>query len=104
MNMAVLHCPVPEPALPDPPSDTLLEDPFLGVYCHPILPAGLNTTDVNGDELNGPGVDWEVWPELLYSFVTLRPLTIDENDLAMFDTVCFDLCVKGCRRRRRDEE
>jgi hypothetical protein len=60
---------------------------------HPKLPAGFNADDLNGDEIDGSGTNWPCWPMFFDSFVGFKPLLLDANDLAMFDTECPDYCV-----------
>lgn len=60
---------------------------------HPTLPAGYNTTDNDGDMIDGPGVNWDVWPVLLDAAITLTPLVITPDMMAAFDG-CPDLVVE----------
>jgi hypothetical protein len=60
---------------------------------HPRLPAGFNSAPMNGDEIDGAGYNEPVWPYLFDAFVGFKPLLLDANDLAMFDTECPNYCV-----------
>lgn len=60
---------------------------------HPRLPAGYNADDLDGDEFNGAGTNWPIWPYLFDSYVGFKPLLLDENDMAMFETECPDYCA-----------
>ena len=60
---------------------------------HPILPAGFNSAPMNGDEIDGAGYNEPIWPFLFDSFVGFKPLLLDENDIAMFETECPDYSV-----------
>ena len=59
---------------------------------HPLLPCGYNSTENNGDELNGAGVNEAVWPDLFNSFVGLAPIIMEDELLAAFNT-CPDYVV-----------
>lgn len=61
-------------------------------YEHPILFAGFNADPINGDEADGAGTNWPLWPTLFDSFIGLRPLIITEEMLAVFDE-CADLVI-----------
>jgi len=72
-------------------------DPLLSYYGHPIFPAGFNSWDINGDDINGPGVNEPVWPYLFDSFVPLEVLIITPEMLEVFDG-CADYTVPGVTR------
>jgi hypothetical protein len=57
---------------------------------HPFLPAGFNADDNNGDEVDGAGTNWHVWPVLFDSFEKRRVLIITDEMLAVFDEACAD--------------
>jgi hypothetical protein len=61
-------------------------------HTHPILHAGFNSDDIDGDEWNGPGTNWPVQPVLFDTFVGLKPLFITEDMLAAF-AECPDLVI-----------
>jgi hypothetical protein len=60
---------------------------------HPILPAGYNSWENDGDEVDGSGVNETIAPVLFDSFVGLPVLVIDTEMLAAFDEECPDLVV-----------
>lgn len=57
---------------------------------HPILPAGFNADPIDGDEANGAGTNWDIWPVLFDSFDGLMPLVITQDMTAAFDE-CADI-------------
>lgn len=59
---------------------------------HPILPCGLNSWELNGDEYNGPGANEAVAPVLFDSYEGLAPLIMNEEMQAAFDG-CADYTV-----------
>jgi len=59
---------------------------------HPILPAGFNADDFNGDEMNGAGTNWPVWPVLFDTFVALDVFLVTEEMLEIFEG-CADYVV-----------
>lgn len=67
-------------------------DSSLSYFGHPILPAGYASWEMNGDELNGPGVNEPVWPSLFDSFEAKEILIITEEMLEIFDG-CADLVI-----------
>ena len=69
-----------------------MTDPFLSHFGHPILPAGFNTATMNGDDVNGPGLNEPVWPQLFDTFVPMEILIITEEMLEVFEG-CADYVV-----------
>jgi hypothetical protein len=69
-----------------------VHDPWLSYYGHPFLPAGFNADDTNGDEINGAGTNWPVWPYLFDSFVPLEVLIVTPEMMEIFDG-CADYVV-----------
>lgn len=71
------------------------EDIWLG-YCgrHPELPAGFNSWEVNGDEVDGAGANEPIWPPLTDFYVGLKPVLNDQNDLDRFADECPDLIIR----------
>lgn len=59
---------------------------------HPVLPTGYDSTENNGDELNGAGVNEAVWPALFDSFIGLAPLIVTDEMADAFDG-CADYVV-----------
>ena len=57
---------------------------------HPILPAGFNSDDINGNEFNGAGTNWPVWPWMFDTFQGFVPLIITPEMMAVFLT-CPDV-------------
>jgi len=74
-----------------------VRDPMLSYFGHPRLPAGFNADDNNGDEVDGAGTNWPVWPYLFDSFVPLEVLIITDEMLEIFDG-CPDYVVPGMTR------
>jgi len=72
-------------------------DPYLTYFGHPVLPAGFNADDNNGDEVDGAGTNWAVWPYLFDSFVPLEVLIITPEMLEIFDG-CADYVAPGMLR------
>jgi len=70
-------------------------DPWLSLYGHPQLPAGYDSWEHNGDEINGAGVNEPVWPYLFDTFVALEVLIINEEMMEIFVTGCPDYVVPG---------
>jgi hypothetical protein len=64
---------------------------------HPFLPAGYNSWFIDGDEVDGAGVNEPVWPALFDTFDGFPVMIIDADMLAAFDTECPDFvapCVQ----------
>ena len=61
------------------------DDPWLSHYGHPILPAGYNADDNNGDEVDGAGTNWPIWPYLFDAFIPLEVLIITPEMMDVFD-------------------
>ena len=68
-------------------------DPWLSYFGHPKLPAGYNADDNDGDEVNGSGTNWPVWPRLFDTFVAFEVLLITQEMLDFFETGCPDYVV-----------
>lgn len=62
---------------------------------HPLLPCGYNADDNDGDEVDGAGTNWPIWPLLFDSFEGLTPLIITDGMLDAFETTCADYIVPG---------
>jgi hypothetical protein len=62
-----------------------MTDSLLSYYGHPVLPAGYNSWELNGDELNGAGANEPTWPYLLDAFIPLEVLIITPEMLDVFD-------------------
>ena len=69
-----------------------MNDPLLSYYGHPILPAGYNSWDINGDELNGSGVNEPMSPTWVDLFIPLDVLIITPEMLDVFEG-CADYTV-----------
>lgn len=65
-------------------------DPDLSWLGHPVLPAGLNADDLNGDDYDGAGTNWPIWPTLFDTFVGFQVLIITDEMLDAFDNLCAD--------------
>lgn len=70
-----------------------MTDPWLSYFGHPVLPAGYNADDNNGDEVDGAGTNWPIWPVLFDSFIGLRTIILTEEMMNIFDTTCPDYTV-----------
>jgi hypothetical protein len=51
---------------------------------HPILPAGYNADPIDGDEVDGAGTNWPLWPVMVDSFIGLAPLIVTDEMLDVF--------------------
>lgn len=60
---------------------------------HPPLPAGYNSWDVNGDGMDGSGVNEPIWPVAFDSFQAMTPLVITDAMLDVFEKTCPDYVV-----------
>jgi hypothetical protein len=61
---------------------------------HPLLPAGFNADEINGDEANGAGTNWPIGPMLFDTFEAFPLLFITAVMLDAFDE-CADYTVPG---------
>ena len=68
--------------------------PALTYPTHPLLPAGFNADEINGDETNGAGTNWSIGPMLFDTFEAFAPLIITESMLDAFNE-CADYTVPG---------
>lgn len=59
---------------------------------HPILPCGINSWMIAGDELDGAGVNEPVWPLLFDSFEPVPVFIVTDEMMAAFDG-CADYVV-----------
>ena len=66
-------------------------DPWLSYFGHPKLPAGYDADDHNGDDINGAGTNWPVWPQLFDTFVALEVLIVTDEMMDIFVTGCPDI-------------
>jgi hypothetical protein len=60
----------------------------------PILPCGYNSWEINGDEMDGRGVNEALWPVLFDSYEGLTPIILTDEFTAAFGE-CPDI-VFGC--------
>lgn len=60
---------------------------------HPTLPAGYNADDNNGDEVDGAGTNWAIWPLLYDTFEAKYVLIVSEEMMGLFGTTCADYTV-----------
>jgi len=51
----------------------------------PLLPAGVNMVWTNGDEINGPGVNFDMLPVTCVSNQHFAPMVFDERFFELFD-------------------
>lgn len=65
-------------------------DPWLSYFGHPILPAGYNSWENDGDEIDGAGVNEPIWPEFYDTVVIYGPIVLTSDMLGLFDTECPD--------------
>ena len=75
---------------PNPITNPGFYDPFASADRHPILPCGLNSVAMNGDEANGAGFNEAIWPFIFDSYVGFAPIVLTEERLAVFDE-CPDI-------------
>ena len=68
-------------------------DPNRSYFGHPYLPTGYDSADIGGDEVNGPGVNWPIWPELFDTFVSFEAMFITDSMMNFFATGCPDLKI-----------
>lgn len=61
---------------------------------HPILPCGFNADDNNGDEVDGAGTNWPIWPTYFDSFESKRVLILTDEMLEAFEG-CPDVIPEG---------
>jgi hypothetical protein len=71
---------------------TVIDDPFLSYYGHPVLPCGYNSAPMSGDEFNGAGFNERVSPMLYSTFIGFEILIITEEMLEVFEG-CADYTV-----------
>jgi hypothetical protein len=69
-------------------------DPWLSYFGHPKLPAGYDSWDHNGDDINGAGVNEPVWPQLFDTFFALEVVIVTEEMMEIFVTGCPDYVVR----------
>jgi hypothetical protein len=62
-------------------------------YDHPILPCGYNADDNNGDEVDGAGTNWPIWPAYFVSFQLRNLLILSPDTVSIFETDCPDYVV-----------
>lgn len=74
-----------------PPMSTT-SDYYDSLYGHPVLPTGYNSTDNDGDEVDGPGVNGPIIPIYADTFEPLVVMIITEEMLEVFDG-CADYVV-----------
>jgi hypothetical protein len=67
-----------------------MNDPWRSYFGHPQLPCGYNADDNNGDEVDGAGTNWSVWPDLFDTYVGLTVLVITGDMMDVFATDCPD--------------
>jgi hypothetical protein len=72
-----------------------MTDPLRPYYGHPILPAGFNADDNNGDEVDGAGTNWAIWPLLFDTFEGLKAIIVTDDMLSLFDETCADYTVSA---------
>ena len=68
-------------------------NPFLDKSRHPEFYTGWNSAAVNGDEMNGAGVNEPIWPNWFDSFEALRPVVLTAEMMSFFDEACPDLIL-----------
>ena len=63
----------------------------MAAVTHPFLYAGFNFDDINGDEADGAGTNWPIWPVYFDTFEGLVPLIVTDEMLEVFNTECADI-------------
>lgn len=81
---------------PNPVTNPDFYDPFASYERHPILPAGINADDVNGDVHNGSGTNWPIWPVLFDTYEGFIPIIVTDEMEEVFDG-CADYVVPCIR-------
>jgi len=66
------------------------DDVYLNYFGHPLLPAGFNADDNNGDYVDGPGTNWPVWPVLFDTFVGIPIVILTQEMMDVFEDACPD--------------
>jgi hypothetical protein len=60
---------------------------------HPIMPAGYNADPIDGDEVDGSGTNWAIWPVLFDCYIGLIPMLLTDEMLEAFVQQCPDLIL-----------
>lgn len=60
----------------------------------PLMPTGLNSTVVSGDEFNGGGVNDELWTYLFDSSTVFKPIVITDELINNFETDHADVVIR----------
>jgi hypothetical protein len=70
---------------PNPNTNPEFYDPFAEPDRHPILPCGLNSVAMDGDEVNGAGINFAIWPMLFDTYEGFEPIVLTADKIAVFD-------------------
>lgn len=65
-------------------------DPQISYFGHPVLFAGYNSCDNDGDEVDGPGVNAPQWPVYVDTFIGFSLIVLTTEMLEAFDSQCPD--------------
>lgn len=77
---------------PNPNTHPEFYDPFASAERHPQLYAGYNADDVNGDMIDGPGTNWEIWPVIFDTYEGYTPIIMTDEMQEVFDG-CADWVI-----------
>jgi hypothetical protein len=58
---------------------------------HPVLPCGYNADPIDGDEVDGSGTNWPIWPVLFDCYIGLVALVITQEMIDIFEQACPDI-------------
>jgi hypothetical protein len=66
---------------------------------HPLLPTGYNSWMIDGDEVDGAGVNEPIWPTLFFTFQPMEVMIMTAEMLDVFETGCADVII-SCQPNR----
>lgn len=69
-------------------------DPTLAVERHPILPAGFNSFEIDGDDMDGSGVNLPIWTLAWDSMAMGTPIALLPGSYEVFDD-CPTITIRG---------
>lgn len=69
-------------------------DPTLAGERHPVLPAGYDSFEINGDDMDGSGVNFPVWTSAWESLKMGTPITLLAGSYEVFDD-CPTVTIRG---------
>jgi hypothetical protein len=69
-------------------------DPMLAGERHPILPAGYDSFEINGDDMDGSGVNFPVWTSAWESLTMGTPIALLTDSYEVFAD-CPTITIRG---------